>query len=142
MSLTAANAVIMLSIPLVFPTPVQLQGFAADDIFSTEALDSAEVQMGVDGVMSAGFVFVPVQQRFVLQADSASNFIFDTWYNVQQGAKELFFATGLITLTSVGLKFAMVKGALTSYMPLPDAKKILQPRSFGITWQSAASAPS
>lgn len=139
-SLTGANAVIMLSVPLVFPVPQQLQGFAADDVFDTDTIESAEVLMGVDGKMSAGFVFVPVKQNYTLQADSQAMFFFQQWWAAQQQAKDVFFASGLILLTTLNSKWTMTKGALTSYKPLPDAKKLLQPRKFTITWESSSPA--
>ena len=135
-SITSANAVYLLSINALYNTAQQLQGFAADEIFSTDPLESAEVMMGVDGILSAGFVFVPVKQMVVLQADSASNAIFENWWSSQQQIKDLYFASGQITLPSLGRKFTLTNGALTTYPPVADAKKVLQPRKYGITWQS------
>lgn len=135
MSLTGATAVIQLSIAGLFPTPQQLQGFAADDVFDTDAIESAEVLMGVDGIMSAGFVFVPVPQTYTLQADSPSVFIFDQWWAAQQAAEDTFPASGVVYLTAIGAKYNMTNGVLTSWKPTPDVKKLLQPRKFRITWQ-------
>lgn len=139
-TITSANAVIVITIPSVFPIPQQLQGFAADDVFETDPLESAETLMGVDGRQSAGFVFVPVHQTFALQADSPSVFIFDTWWAAQQIAHEIFTANATILLTSVSKKWAMTNGVLSNYKPLPDAKKVLQPQRFRITWESSLPA--
>ena len=141
-SLTSATAVYMLTIPGVFSPPQQLQQFAADDIFSTEMLRSVETSMGVDGVLSGGFVFVPVQQSIMLQANSPSLDVFDAWYNAMQVAQDTYEAQAIITLKSLGKKWAMVRGFLTGYMPIPDAGKTLKPRKFEITWQQATPAPS
>lgn len=140
MSLTAANATIMLAIAGLFPAPQQLQGFAADDIFSTDPLESAQTVMGVDGIMSAGFVFVEVKQSYTLQADSPSNFIFDQWFQAQQVARDIFFANGIVLLQTLGSKWSMAKGVLSMYPPMPDGGKLLKPRKFGITWQSISPA--
>lgn len=140
-TITAANAIIMFSIPGLFPTPQQLQGFATDDVFDTDALESAEVMMGVDGKLSGGFVYVAIKQNYALQADSPSAIIFDQWYAVQQQIQDLYTANATVTLTSLGTKWALTKGFLTTYKPVPDAKKLLQPRKFGITWQSISPAP-
>lgn len=136
MSITAANAIVMLSIIGIVPVPQQIQGFAADDVFDTDAIESAEVSMGVDGVMTAGFVFVPVRQTFTVQADSPSASIFDLWWATQQAAADIFYANGLVVLPSLGQKWQQTKGALTSWKPIPDAKKLLQARKFQITWES------
>ena len=139
-TITSANAIVMFSIPLIFPIPQQLQGFAADDVFDTDPLESAETLMGVDGKLSAGFVFVPTLQNYALQADSPSVFIFDTWWNTQQIAHEVFFANATVLLTSIGKKWAMTNGVLSNYKPLPDAKKVLQPQRFRVTWESSLPA--
>jgi hypothetical protein len=136
-SITGANSTFTLSISSLFTIPQQLQGYATDDSFATEPLQSAEVMMGVDGLLSGGFVYVEVKQSITLQADSPSAPIFDQWYYAQQQIQDVYVASGIITLPSVGLKYTMTKGFLTSYPPLPDVKKLLQPRKFGITWQSA-----
>ncbi len=135
-TITSANTSFSLGIASVFPVPVPLQGFAADDIFDTDPLESAEVMMGVDGVLSAGFVFVPVKMSITLQADSASNLVFDAWYAAQQAAKEVFSAFGVVIFPTLGTKYALINGILSTYKPTPDAKRVLQPRKFAITWQS------
>lgn len=133
-SLTAATAVYMLSISDLFPTPVQLQGFAADDVTDTEAIPSAEVLMGVDSKLSGGFIYAPIPQTITLQADSDSNFVFDQWWAAQQQQQEAFIANAVIMLKAVGSKWNLTRGFLTSYKPMPTVKKILQPRQFQITW--------
>ena len=60
-TLTMANAVITLVVPAIELGPFQLQRFAADDVFNTGELDVAETSMGVDGNLSAGFVFRGVE---------------------------------------------------------------------------------
>jgi hypothetical protein len=131
----------MLAVTGLFPVPQQLQGFAADDVFDTEAITPAEVLMGVDGKLSAGYTPVPIRQNISLQADSASNLIFDIWQASQQAAKEVFFCSGIVRLPSVSKSFVMTNGILTSYMPIADAKKVLQPRKFSITWETIIGAP-
>jgi len=139
-SITGANAVIMLTITGLFPIPQQLQGFAADDVFSTDALESAEVLMGVDRKLSGGFVAVAVRQRYSLQADSPSIFIFDQWWQAQQQQGEVFPANGVVLLTAVNKKWILTRGFLTGYKPMPDTKKLLQPQEFTISWESSLPA--
>ena len=139
-SITSANAQILLSIPSLFPIPQALQGFAAEDVFDVDPIEPVEDIMGVDGILSAGFVFVPVHQNFALQADSPSIFIFDTWWTAMQIAKDVYFATATILLPGLGKKWACNTGILKSYKPMPDAKKVLQPQRFRITWQSVLPA--
>ncbi len=124
----------------VFPVPIQLQGFSADDIFTTNPLESAETLMGVDGILSGGFVFVAVKWEVSFQADSVSNSVFDQWYQSQQAVKDVFQAQGTLWLPSIGTKWALNNGFLTTFHSMPDARKVLQPRRNAITWESVSPA--
>lgn len=141
MSITSANSVYMLSVATIFAAPSQLQAYAADDAFSTQALKSAETQMGVDGFLAGGFVFVAIEQEIALQANSPSNALFDQWYQAQLQSKDVYVAGATIQMPSLGIKWTMTNGFLTSYNIIPDAKRLLQPRKHMITWGSAIPAP-
>lgn len=140
-TLTAANSVYMLSVIGLFNIPQQLQGFSADDMWDTDAVESAETLMGVDGVLSAGWVPTIKKQTITLQADSASNLMFDAWATAQESARELYVAAGIVRLPGINTSYALVRGFLTSYRPMPPLKKILQPRQYGVTWNSILPAP-
>ena len=137
MSITSANSVYMLSVATIFASPVILQGYAADDAFTTASQRVAEVQLGVDGTAASGFVYALVEQEISFLANSPSTALFDQWYQAQLQAKDVYIASGSIRLPGLGQKWTMTNGTLTSFMPIPDAKRVLQPRKFGITWQSA-----
>ena len=141
MSITAANAVLMLTIPPLFSIPQQLQGFAADDVYDIPTIKSVETMMGVDGVLSGGFVYTEVKQAITLQADSPSNAVFDTWWTQMQAAQDVYVASGLIRLVTLRTKFTQLTGFLTGYKPAPAAKKVLQPRQYEITWGRIVPSP-
>ncbi|TKB30520.1 MAG: hypothetical protein E5V67_27350, partial [Mesorhizobium sp.] len=113
-TLTAANAVITLAVPNLFSTPVQLQGFATDNIYDMDSVDQVETAMGVDGILSGGFVYNPINQTFVLQADSPSIAFFETWAATQVQAKDVYTANGSTTLPSLGRSYISTKGFLVS----------------------------
>lgn len=140
-TITAANAVFMISITNLYASPLQLQGFAADDVFSHALVAPVETLMGVDGFLSGGWTPQPKVQTIALQADSPSSYIFDDWYAAQEQAREVYVADAHITLASVQRAFHCVKGFLTNYPPMADARRILQPRRFSITWESIVSVP-
>ena len=140
MSLTGANAVFMLGITDVFDVPQQLQGYAADDAFAAEPVETTEISMGVDGRMGAGFVFVPYRMRIILQADSDSNDLFDDWDAAQRITRQVFRATGIVIMLDLGKKWTLARGVLSSHIPIPGVKKLLQPRNYAITWESISPA--
>jgi hypothetical protein len=134
-TLTGANSVITLGVVGIFNVPVQLHGFDVDDVLATAAVKSVETRMGVDGRLSGGWVATEKVQTYTLQADSESNFLFDEWVQTQEAQREAYPAFGNIILPAVGTTIALIRGFLTSYPPMPDVKKILQPRRFEITWE-------
>lgn len=139
-TITAANAVLMLGVTGLFPTAQKMQQFSADDVFDTEDLETAEVMMGVDGYLAAGISLNPVKQGFTFMADSPSILLFEQTYAQERAQRDKFFLFGSCFLPSVGRLYTMTKGVLSGYKPMPDAKKVLQPRKFTITWQSVLPA--
>lgn len=139
-TITAANSVFALAITGLYPAPQVLQGYAADDGFTTEAIENAEVVMGLDGHMSAGFIFNPVKQTIVLMPDSPSLDIFNNWALAQLAAREVMVANASISLPAIRKKYVLTRGFLTSTTPVPDVKKVLQPVRYQITWNTVAGA--
>lgn len=135
MSITSVNAVFMLSVTGLFPSPQPLQGFIADDLFDFGQTNSKEIILGADGIMSAGFVPTTFMQNIAFLPDSQSVDIIEAWYQAEQAIRSVYYANATILLDT-GKAYTLTRGALTGYSPAPDAKKILQPRKFSITWQS------
>lgn len=139
--ITSANIILTLAQPILFPAPVQLQGFANDDVTDLDVIQSIEAIMGVDGRLSGGFVFVPVTQNIALQADSESNDVFDIIYTQQTAAKDVYPLSGVMLAPSIATKWTFTNGFLTAYKAAPDAKRTLQPRRYGITWERVVPSP-
>ncbi len=135
-TITSANSVITLVVPGLFPAPVQLSGYAVDKAFLTEAADSAETQMGVDGKMSAGYTPTTRKVTISLQADSPSRDIFSAINQAQKTARDVFFMSGTITIPSTGESYALTRGVLQNMMDIPTAAKVLQPVDYVTIWES------
>lgn len=140
-TLTTANSTVSLVVRDLFVTPQRLQGYSTDDSFSAADVAPMQVQMGVDGQLSAGYVPYPTEITFMLQADSPSTEMFDTVLANMNANKEGFIFDGTIYLQGTKAKYAMTKGFLTSATPMSTAKKTLQPRKFTITFESVTKAP-
>jgi hypothetical protein len=140
-TLTAANTVFTLVVVDIFPAPVPIQGYAMDDVFSFEAVESIEIQMGVDGQLSGGWLPTPKKMTITLQADSPSIIIFDTWQQFQEANRDAFIADGILIYPGLKRVFTLTKGFMSSTTLLPDVRKILQPRKFQITWENILGAP-
>lgn len=141
-TLTTANSSATLMVRGLFPVPQNLQGYATDDSFAAEDVKPVETFMGVDGLLSAGYVPYPTEISFTFQADSPSTAMFDVVLAAQVSAKEAFIFDGTIIIQGTGEKYAMTKGYLSSATPMSSGKKTLQPRKFTLTFESVTKAPS
>ncbi|MEF3068042.1 phage tail fiber protein [Pandoraea apista] len=137
-TITAANSIFLLSVGGIFPVAQQLQGFAADAAFAFDSVEPAEVVMGVDGNMSAGYVPYITVQTISIMPDSPSLSIFETWLQATNTTREVFYADAQITLPSIGRKFILSRGVLTSAKTAPDVKKVLGASEFKVSWNTVA----
>jgi hypothetical protein len=135
-TITSANSVFTLWVPELYPIPQALQQFATDDAWTIDAVDTAEVMMGVDGHMSAGFTPFITRTTIALQADSTSIALFDYWLSQMEVMKEVLMAQGTLLLPGTGLSYVMTNGVLTSSKKFADGKKVLQPVQHTISWES------
>ncbi len=140
-SITSANATLMLTIASLYPTPIQLQNFAAEDIYDFEEVETVETQRGVDGFLAGGFVYGNYAQQISFKADSASCLIFEHWDQAQRQIQDVYIATLTTTLTSVNRKYNQTGGFLVRTSAAPNAKKILQTRTFRLMWERVTPAP-
>ncbi len=140
-TLTSANAQLAIAVAGIFSAPQLIQGFAMDDAFTSEAIEQAEVQIGVDGEMSAAKVWVPYPITIHLMASSPSLRVFETWRQQQDANADVFVARGTIVIPSIAMTYDLVRGYLTKATPFPGAKKILEASQYEITWNRIVSSP-
>lgn len=140
-TITSANAVYTLSVVGVFNTPVTLEGWAVDEAFDTELQEIAQVQVGVDGEGVAGLTPVEQPQTLNFLASSISPPLFDQWYAAEQALGDKLYAAGTITLPALSTKWTLNKGILMRYAALPNVRKVLQPRQFGLMWLPQKGVP-
>ena len=139
-TITSANSQLAISVNGLFNSPVPIQGYAMDSAFSNDAIQISEVTMGIDGFMSAGFMFKETKQKITLSPDSLSRNFFDQWFNEMYSAREVLFANAILNLPATGESFTFTRGVLSSYPGAPAGKKKLEPVEFEITWQSVLKA--
>lgn len=139
-TITSANAQFALAIAGLYPAPQILQGYAAEDAFSTGDISNAQTVRGVDGKMSAGFVFADLSQTITVMPDSPSLLVFNNWTVAQLAAREVLIASATIILPSISMKYVLTKGVLTMGKPIPDVKRVLQAVGYQITWESIVGA--
>jgi hypothetical protein len=139
--ITAADASIVLTCPPIFVTGQHIQGFAPDDVFEVPAQRIAQVEMGVDGFLATGYIFVAFPWNFTLQASSPSVEVFDAVKSAQDAALTTFFWQGLISAPALGTTWTLIDGTLVDYAAAPPARQVFQPRKFGMVWRRIVPAP-
>lgn len=144
-TITSANSKLSLTIRssagVAIVGPFTLEGYATDDAFAVEAVESGIAKKGVDGRMSAGFVPFVTVQTIMLQADSPSIQLFDDWMAAEQALKDKLYADGALTQPGPQKAYVMVKGVLTRYTTLAAARRTLEPVQYQITWDQVNPTP-
>ena len=141
-NITAANSILMLAIPPIYTAPQQILGFSSDAAWDVGESEPAEVMIGVDGIVSAGFVPYLTDFTVHLQADSPSFIIFETWLESQKIAQTIYFGVSTLVIPAISRKYAMSQGVLRRMPPISGTRKVLQPRDFVITWGDISPAVS
>lgn len=140
-SITGSSVTFTLAIVPLFVVPQRIQGFANDDVTDVPTIRSVEVMIGVDGILSGGHVNVAIPQHIALQADSLSNRVFEAWWAQMQATGENYVAAGVLSMPSISTDFIFTNGMLTGYKPIPAVKKLLQQRTYELTWEKVVPVP-
>lgn len=133
-TITSANSVVSIAQSTLFPSGVNLQGYSVDKAWSTDALEIAETQKGVDGRMTAGWVFNTVKMTFQFQADSPSIAVFQSIWAAMRAARDVYYLSGNIEIPATGETISLVKGVLRSVKTVADAARVLQAMEFVVEW--------
>jgi hypothetical protein len=140
-TITSANAKLALAVTGVFPIPQVIEGWAADDAFSSGSLNTAETVKGVDGQFHAGYVFDIYKMTLTIMPDSPSILLMDAWNTFEKTAREKFSGSGTIVMPSVNRSYVLSQGYLKSITPFSDAKKVLQAMKYEIEWGDIQMVP-
>lgn len=139
-TLTVANSAIAMTTEALFPSAVNLQGYSADDAFESDTVENGEFSMGIDGQLSAGFVFNATQLTLTFQADSPSLDLFEQIYLYEQANRTKLQQEITISLPSKGRRYDYQQGYMVSYKA-PAGKKILQPGVVVFTFKRLQPSP-
>ena len=134
MSITSANATLIMTITNVYSAPQQIQGFGMDDAWMTSLTAGGDFKVGVDGFGTGGYIPRMPTTTLKLLADSASTIVFENWLLYQDQVVDITFAQWTLLLPSVKRKYTFYQGGLGDMSSLPDGKKMLEDREFKITW--------
>jgi hypothetical protein len=125
-TLTVANSVISATVEALYTSATQLTGYSADDAFDFDAVENGEYQMGIDGTLSAGFVYNEIPFTVTFNADSPSVQIFENIWSYEQSNRTKLAHNWTITLPNLSRRYDLKNGFMKSYKA-PSGKKVLQP---------------
>lgn len=140
-TLTAANCQLTLFALPYLPVPTLIEGYASDAAFLFDTPAVAEAMMGVDGIMSAGFLPSITRQTITLQADSPSARYFEDLFAATKASREIAWLYGTIAMPSLAKSFTLTKGVLEQMTQAPPVGKTLQPQSYQIAWNDIQPIP-
>ncbi len=140
-TITSADASFQISVGGLFDTPFTLQNWTADRAWETDAVDIAELQLSVDGFLSAGFIPYLIPQSVMFMPSSSSIPYFEQWIATEVANQAKLTATGVMYIPSVSTKYNFTQGYLTNITATPSAAKVLGPRTFRLTWAAVSGAP-
>lgn len=132
LTITSSNCIMMLTVDLVFPTPVRLQDFGPDRMFDTAQSTLAESQLGVDGFYAAGYLPRVTRQSITLSAASRSFPFFEAWVAAMDEQGEVLYGTMDLRIPAIRKKYNAPQITLMEWPTMPNAGKVLNPREFVI----------
>ena len=139
-NITAADAIIELVIPELYPSGFNLEQFEAQNIFEMGDTDMAEYQRTADGKLLAGFVYGDFPWTFHLAPSSPSIKYINAWQTTQITTRSVLRAYGTVILPSLGEKYTMTNGVLQRARRMPSAGRVLQPVTGLIQWETVTPA--
>ncbi len=127
--ITSANSKLRIVVPQLFPGGFDVDDYAVDAMWSTEAVQNAEDAMSADGKYHAGYVFNPVPFTINLMPTSNAGRLIDQLWSAERTAIAKFQVNAYLTIPSLDADYQMVNGIVYSWNPMPDGARVLRPRA-------------
>ncbi len=138
--ITSADASIYLTCETLYPSGIRLQNFSADLSLGTDDLTLAEVRMGVDGHLAAGYTPAPINVNISVEANSPSRAQLENIAAASRLNMTVYECDLLVTIPGIGKTYAFKKGYMTGGHIMPDIKKTLDPVQWKFTFESVESS--
>lgn len=140
-SITSADSVFIWSLSQLALASVEMQGYAVDNSFTFDVVQTAETQLGVDGKTSAGWLPRNYPMSVQFAADSDSLKVIDALVSYQDATLDVVRFNAVLSLPGNKMSYVMSKGVLVEYNPIPDGGKVLQPRTARLVWETIRAVP-
>ncbi len=138
--ITSADASIYLTCETLYPAGFRVQNFSADLALGTEDLTLAEVRMGVDGHLAAGYTPAPISVNLTVEANSPSRPHLEHIAEASRLNMTVYECDLQVTIPGIGKVYSFKKGYMTGGHIMPDVKKTLDPTQWKFTFESVESS--
>lgn len=139
-NITSANAVLWLTVKELYPAGVQIMNFSADSMMSSDDIEIAQVRMGVDGGMAAGYTPNPYQLTITLEASSPSLTIMQSILMASKVNRTIYECSVTLTIPSLTQAHHWRHGVMIGGNPVTAPKKVLDPTSWKFAFQDYETA--
>ena len=134
-NITSANAQLYLTVDELYPAGIPLQNFSADSMATSDDMEIAQVRMGVDGGMAAGYVANPYAVTITLAASSPSLETMQSILQAMKVNKRTYECSLILVIPAAGQVHKWSHGVLTNGNPVPAPKRVLDPTSWKFAFQ-------
>lgn len=124
-NITSANAQMYLVVDQLYPAGVPITNFSADSMMTSDDMEIAQVRMGVDGGMAAGYVANPYAVTITLEASSPSLETMQSILQAMKVNKRTYECKLVLTIPASGQVHVWSHGVLTNGNPVPAPKRFL-----------------
>jgi hypothetical protein len=135
-TLTAANAIVSITVPGLFPVPQIIDGFEIEDNFTSGAISIAETVLTLDGELEGGFVYSTVPLRLNLLPMSNSKKFFVDYLQATRTNQDIFRANFSVTMIGEKTQYTLTNGIYISGQVIPNVAKIQKAVPFEFLFSS------
>ena len=138
--ITSANSTLIVTVSALAIASVAMEGYAVDNAWALDEVETAVAQMGIDGKMTAGWVprLNPLSLSFAPNSPSIASL--SAIVNAQDVNRTIYTVQAVLSCPSIGKSWTLSNGVVTRGKILPDGTRVLGPQSFQITFESAKPA--
>lgn len=134
--ITSANATAFMVTDVLYPNGFSVEMFAADTAVSIDSIDLAEVRMGVDGQLVAGYTPNPLPVTITIESASPTFDYFVQIYRKTVQERMPYRSSLTITMKAIGRVFTFQNGFLTSATPFPTMATTLDPTTWVFNFEA------
>ena len=127
-NITSANSSLRITITTLYPSGVDVDGYEADRMFETAAVENAEFVMGADGQLYQGWIPNMIPLTINIMPNSSFGQILDELFAYENTSKSKLSINAVLTVPALDATFTYVNGGMATWTPSVTGARVLQGR--------------